>query len=769
MSFTEQNIFELLPAYYRSKDIEQGSPLQALLNIISGKAIAVENNIGQLYDNWFIETCEEWAVPYIAELLGVKNFKAITGSSAISQRAYVANTLSYRKRKGVAPILEQLSNDIAGWRAHVVEFFQLLATNQYMNHIRLDHPVTPDLRLMDKLDLLNSAFDTIAHTVDVRHISNGRGKYNLPDIGLFIWRIQSYKFVMGAAAIVPCQSSPPSPANFYFTFNPLGYNSQLFNNPQTETVITHISEEINLPVLLRRRALYDELDARRRASVDGTPFTPVFFGNVPVFEIFANENIVPVPPQEILICNLEKCCNPPKSITYQQLQSSGLKKSISIEKPITVAVDPVTGKFVFTDSSITRARVNYSSGFSADIGSGTYDRQESIPGAFLYDGNEPDPIWQVGVSKTIKRVGQEQIFTTITQALNEWKNEYHSLGIISIMDNETYDEVLNIQMDEKTQLLIIGADWPEMTDDKGPGKLSRKSGIISADTLQPLITGDITINSLAQSPPDFEVQTGGRITLNGLLISGKIVIPEGNLGVFNISNCTLVPKSSCIELGVDTTNIASNQWLTIAIKKSICGPVNLNDTSLAALTIEDSLIGNGNDWAVLSNNAPLQLNRVTVFGKINAKTISADNCIFNDLIKVERKQTGCIRFSYVPLVDFKTLPETPRRFRCQPELEINTQIANKSKAGILSSADIDNIKKNIFESLVPAFTSVNYGHYAFAQLSLNCPLQISTGADDGAEMGAFHLLMQPQRKANLLTALDEYLRLGLEAGLFYIT
>jgi len=29
--------------------------------------------------------------------------------------------------------------------------------------------------------------------------------------------------------------------------------------------------------------------------------------------------------------------------------------------------------------------------------------------------------------------------------------------------------------------------------------------------------------------------------------------------------------------------------------------------------------------------------------------------------------------------------------------------------------------------------------------------------------------MQPQREANLRTALDEYLRFGLAAGIFYVT
>ena len=34
-------------------------------------------------------------------------------------------------------------------------------------------------------------------------------------------------------------------------------------------------------------------------------------------------------------------------------------------------------------------------------------------------------------------------------------------------------------------------------------------------------------------------------------------------------------------------------------------------------------------------------------------------------------------------------------------------------------------------------------------------------------MGAFHDLYQPQREINLRVRLDEYLRFGLEAGIFY--
>jgi hypothetical protein len=46
---------------------------------------------------------------------------------------------------------------------------------------------------------------------------------------------------------------------------------------------------------------------------------------------------------------------------------------------------------------------------------------------------------------------------------------------------------------------------------------------------------------------------------------------------------------------------------------------------------------------------------------------------------------------------------------------------------------------------------------------------IREGADDGGEMGVMHALFQPQRESNLRIRLDEYLRFGLHAGLFYVT
>jgi hypothetical protein len=75
----------------------------------------------------------------------------------------------------------------------------------------------------------------------------------------------------------------------------------------------------------------------------------------------------------------------------------------------------------------------------------------------------------------------------------------------------------------------------------------------------------------------------------------------------------------------------------------------------------------------------------------------------------------------------------------------------------------------LMERLQPAFTSTRYGDPGYAQLSPSCARELRTGAEDGAEMGTFNGLKQPQREADLQANLDEYLRFGLESGIFYIT
>jgi len=69
---TPEMLYNLLPEIYRMRDaLQPGTPLQALLTAIAGQVDQFNADIGQLYDNWFIETCAPELLPYFADLVGL--------------------------------------------------------------------------------------------------------------------------------------------------------------------------------------------------------------------------------------------------------------------------------------------------------------------------------------------------------------------------------------------------------------------------------------------------------------------------------------------------------------------------------------------------------------------------------------------------------------------------------------------------------------------------------------------------------------------------
>jgi hypothetical protein len=144
-------------------------PLKALLMAFADEFAVIEENLAQLYDDLFIETCAEWAIPYIGDLIGYEPLHALGQAKGLA-RAEVAHTIALRRRKGTASVLEQLARDVTGWNARAVEEFQLLAATQHMNHRRTHCLYAPDLRRWEPLTRIGGAFDSVAHTVDVRNI-----------------------------------------------------------------------------------------------------------------------------------------------------------------------------------------------------------------------------------------------------------------------------------------------------------------------------------------------------------------------------------------------------------------------------------------------------------------------------------------------------------------------------------------------------------------------------------------------------------------------
>ena len=240
-----EKLYNLLPALYRMRDAEQGGALQALCAVIAEEIAVLRENLDQLYDDQFIETCAEWVAPYIGDLIGYRP-TARRDRADRSARAEVANTIAYRRRKGTATVLEQLARDVTGWNARAVEFFQWLETSQYMNHIRPANGATPDLRDWEALERRDTAFNTMAHSVDMRRIETQKGRYNIPNVGLFLWRLDAFSLTRSPAFRIDDQR---------FLFSPLGNDMQLFTRPESETDISHLAEPINVPEPISRRVL----------------------------------------------------------------------------------------------------------------------------------------------------------------------------------------------------------------------------------------------------------------------------------------------------------------------------------------------------------------------------------------------------------------------------------------------------------------------------------------------------------------------------------
>ena len=132
-------------------------------------------------------------------------------------------------------------------------------------------------------------------------------------------------------------------------------------------------------------------------------------------------------------------------------------------------------------------------------------------------------------------------------------------------------------------------------------------------------------------------------------------------------------------------------------------------------------------------------------------------------VETERLQSGCVRFSY--LTPGSTVP---RRFRCEPDLAL-LRGARELYGGDANLQQLDPDEQQRVElSVRPRFTSMDYGDPAYAQLDLRCREEIRTGAEDGSEMGVFSHLKQPQREGNIRVGLNEYLRFGMEAGIFFV-
>jgi len=764
----KDRLYKLLPVVYRRRDAEQGWPLRALLRVIAEQVEVVEEDIEQLYENWFIETCEDWVVPYLGDLIGYRPVhEAGEPGEATTERGRernriliprreVANTIRSRRRKGTLALLEELARDVAGWPSRAVEFYKLLGRFQAIDHLHLERGETADLRDGDAIDRLDGPFDELAHTVDVRAVNSHRtrGWHNIPSVGLFLMRLRAYS-VTETPAYCAENIGPHC-----YTFSVLGNDTPLYTRPESELAPTQIAGELNLPVPIRRRAFEERMDDYYGMDEDGEIRSLQIWEGLPPMNPIGVEN-----EKRIVAADLSD---------WQYLPQRG-----------EVAVDPALGRIAFPPSQLPEEGVwvSYHYGFSADIGGGEYGRPISQPREHM---RYP--------------VGRGERFDTIWKALNQWKKDLKEAeeagdealgqalrnGVIEITDSGVYVEQFDIELKEDQSLQLRAAD--------------RVRPIIRLLDWQTGRPDSLTVR----------MEPGARFVLDGLLVTGRgihvrhkpsdesvktaekayqreeggepIQVKRKRLGV-HIRHTTLVPGWSIgpdceprrpTEPSLELFNLSGrHRTACVTIEQSIVGSIQVQQDEVEAEPIEirvsDSVLDATSSerealgapgWPLA--HTVLTIARATVFGRIQTHAIDlAENSIFVGQIRVGRRQRGCMRFCYVTPGS-----RTPRRYRCQPDL-VEKPILERLEPNELTPDERERQLARERLRVRPQFESTLYGKPTYCQLAKSCAEEIVRGADDESEMGVFHDLYQPQRTANLRVRLNEYTPAGAEAGIIY--
>jgi hypothetical protein len=551
------NLYSLLPALYRIRDAENGYQLRALLGLISRQANIVKENIDELWDDLFIETCASWGIPYIGDLVANNPLHDI----GIGVRADVAHTIYYRRRKGTLAMLETLARDVTRWGAHAVAFFEELGWTQNLNHERMAFPQqqvppagpvivdphdpfcvnrvgTVNLRDLDTLDKIGGPFDLTTHTADVRSICQTLGWYNIKNIGFFLWRLQSYALL----AVTPRKSSVYADG---YHFSPLGNPAPLFTQPPLTIQDMKQITESQAPGPIRPPAFY---------------FHPNdYYGPGPLssFGIYDGSDplTAPLHPANKVVCrDLSNWTAPPSGF---------------------VAVDVNLGRLAFApgETPAQGLLVDYSYGFSGNMGGGPYDRRTfaSVTTSASCDCSTkatsltyPDTLDQPNFFGFLIQLPSATT-ATISQAIADWVAAGSPPAVIQITDSGTYIENLTINLPASGVLVIQAANQE-----------------------RPVLLGSVTVTTAPNT-------TASLFMLTGIVVSGPIHI-AATLEALDIIHSTLVPGLGLNESGLavspDSPSLlvdAPNANLQILIDHSIAGALQVPEDVLN-LTIRDSII-----------------------------------------------------------------------------------------------------------------------------------------------------------------------------------
>lgn len=811
-------LFELLPKYDQRRDLENGQPLRSLLAVLGAEYSLLEQDIEALYDNWFIETCDPWTIPYIADLIGIRDLREGHYWHP-TERRRVANTIGYRRRKGTLATLEHVICDVTGWDCHVAEAGRQVIATEHARRPRIAIGQTVDVRQRHACDNLEGPFNVIPHGVelptnssraDARGPQPGRRLRTFHPQGLcaYVWRLRPIQ-VLNAAPGLPTfpKAGDIAPPNC-FTFDPWGRDAPLFRNPDRVQSISVTTSAAQMPARIKRSILERELESRPAKrlgdSLENNPEVPVYGPECSLQVLhfdFNNkeENWTPILPAEVLSADLSHWPTLSEQLLLAH-RNPGKLMAVDVERGRFVLLP--RGKSENQNHAVDTVRVNYTYAFSDNIGAhpcsraGDWGAQTNanieieVAQGTKTDPNRPAQVADfdlaVSLFEDLVRFHRSEIPTLEGQARELWEQlslkrqlpKQHEpvtkpiVGVIRFMDNSAYSfsQVRPLVIPPFCQLTLTAAvgmrptlrtdstlemdstlqvvsDWPSQTS-----STSEQHSMNMSQASENQSTGETIDGS--------EADSHRLLRLENLAIDTALRLnsPTDSVLRVEIESCTLRP-------GSPTPAIDGGEGdVDLRIQTSLMGPVRLSPKS--CLTAADSIFDAGPDDSrtaicssdtnavALASGPAIDFQRVTVLGKTRASRLSrAEDCLFSEPVVATNCKPQSVRYSYLH-PHSRLLLDAPSR-------------ATLDATSATTPRVLDLV--HCSQASPPIFVARRFGDPAYAQLAWNGPQEFLRGGSNGSELGAFSRLCQPQRWARLQQVLQEYLPLGQDLSIQFIT
>ena len=786
MTSVRKKLYDRLPEIYHIKDKEQKPPyqLKAYLDILDKIQDGVRDNIETLYHDFFIETCSDWVIPYIADLLGTSHLSG----SPWTLRADVARTIKHRRRKGTLGAIESLTYGLTEWAVHTVELRERVVWDQHLNHQRPDKGGKPPIPLLIEkkksiggavrggtvtlrdpaiLSLFNGPFCPFAHVVDVKPVAGGAIRYNIPNLAIFLWRLKDYtvpvtKPVLYYNAIIELteiEVTDEVRARFVLCYDihPLAEPMELFNAHRfkADDEPPNLTGMDAVPgPMPRARLSTAKLTGKPEASEE--PKVPEEYVAIDFYSTALPD--APGDDAVGLTLHMPEIFKG-RSWTFRGANLCAWEEGLApVLRKYEIVIDPDHGRLLIGvggDAQGDEAGPLHEGLFV----SATYGFSGSSRGT-----TGAHPIVRVDTSTDAVKINYDTFPNGMAlqkELVRAKMFDPKKPLVIEIEDSRIYtldvEQVDGATNDGGWTLNLGRSVWIRAASGNRPIiKLKKPLGFRPVNVNDPGVEEmNVTLEGLYIT---WDHESGG-YTSDGPLINRAAV------NQLTIKNCTLDPGNHVALDGArqairDAFNLKNNYGLTgdelrdfnqtpqLIVERSICGPMAIDDGY--NLTLIDSIVDAGSgvndtsaNLAIHATNDPetewgpeLTVSGMTCFGRMRVESATGQGGIWIHQLEVHDDQQGCIKFSYF-------------------------------------SGDSDKLPQHqacVFGTkVILSFVSEIFGQAGYAQLHLRSDRKILMQGPDNDAMGAFGYLLNTHKWKNINIRYREFMPVGVRPVLVLVT